>query len=93
MNEIQSAAATLGALGGKSTSPAKQQAARENGRKGGRPEKSTASPDQSKPWILRTYYVDGGSGERYFRAKSEAEAARESAPGEILRQEIGLAPA
>lgn len=37
MNEIQSAAATLGKLGGKSTSPAKQAASRENGRKGGRP--------------------------------------------------------
>lgn len=40
MNEITQAAATLGKLGGKSKSPAKQQAARENGRKGGRPIKT-----------------------------------------------------
>lgn len=40
MNEITKAAATLGKLGGKSKSPAKQQASRANGRKGGRPLKT-----------------------------------------------------
>ena len=35
--DILSAAATLGRRGGKSTSAAKRRAARENGRKGGRP--------------------------------------------------------
>lgn len=33
MNELSKAAAALGAIGGKSTSPAKQQASRANGRK------------------------------------------------------------
>jgi hypothetical protein len=37
--EIRSAAAVFGYLGGKSTSPAKQDAARANGKKGGRPKK------------------------------------------------------
>ena len=38
------AAAVLGRLGGLSRSKAKQRAARENGRKGGRPRKSTKGP-------------------------------------------------
>jgi len=36
----QQAASALGKVGGKSTSPAKQEAARMNGRKGGRKKKS-----------------------------------------------------
>lgn len=36
-NELSNAAAALGRIGGQSTSTAKQQAARENGKRGGRP--------------------------------------------------------
>lgn len=43
--KVQAAASILGKLGGKSTSPAKQAASRANGRKGGRPAKSTATPN------------------------------------------------
>jgi len=37
---MSAAAAILGRRGGKSTSPAKQKAVRENGKKGGRPRKT-----------------------------------------------------
>jgi hypothetical protein len=37
MNQLTKAAALLGAKGGKSKTPAKSEAARANGRKGGRP--------------------------------------------------------
>jgi hypothetical protein len=38
-DELKTAAALLGSLGGKSTSEAKKRAARMNGKKGGRPKK------------------------------------------------------
>lgn len=40
VKEITKAAAMLGALGGKSTSPRKVRAARKNGKRGGRPRKA-----------------------------------------------------
>jgi hypothetical protein len=44
------AAAVLGKLGGKSTSPAKQQASRANGKLGGRPRNNPApEPAQTQP--------------------------------------------
>jgi hypothetical protein len=40
MTRKNPAAVALGRLGGRATSPAKRRAARENGRKGGRPRKT-----------------------------------------------------
>lgn len=46
---IASAAATLGSKGGKSKSHAKRSAAKENGKKGGRPVATYAEKTQAKP--------------------------------------------
>ena len=71
--EIESPAATLGRIGGQSTSDAKKAAVRENGKRGGRPRINT--------WFVANYKGDlAGHDMSETRAKALALTMQEKEP-------------